>query len=258
MRGVYEAGAALTVTRNKYCVPAMVTGDSERFWDERAREDAFYFVDNRLRYGDPDVELFWTQGERDLDQILELVDAPAIGPGDVTLDVGCGVGRLSRVLAARGSRVIALDVSAEMLSRARDLNSHLDNVEWLHGDGISLGGVPDASVDAAVSFVVFQHIPDPAITLGYVRELGRVLRPGGWAAFQVSTDPSLHQRRWALSDRLRAWRGRAPRGQSHPAWRGSAVDLDDLRAAADEGGLDLERIERPTPQFCLALARRRG
>ena len=39
----------------------MVTGDSERFGTS-AREDAFYFVDNRLRYGDPDVELFWTQG----------------------------------------------------------------------------------------------------------------------------------------------------------------------------------------------------
>ena len=34
------------------------------FWDERAREDAFYFVDSRLDYGDPDVERFWAGGAR--------------------------------------------------------------------------------------------------------------------------------------------------------------------------------------------------
>ena len=49
------------------------------------------------------------------------------------------------------------------------------------------------SVDGCFSHVVFQHIPDPPITLNYVREMGRVLRPGGWALFQVSNDPTIHQ-----------------------------------------------------------------
>jgi SAM-dependent methyltransferase len=145
-----------------------------------------------------------------------------------------------------------------MLARARQLNAHLDNVDWVHGDGTSLAGVPGGTVDAAISHVVFQHIPDPAVTLGYVRELGRVLRPGGWAAFQISTDPSVHRSRGGLRERLRVLLGRAPRGQDHPAWLGSAVDLDDLRAAAADGGLDLERVEYPGTQFCVVLARRRG
>lgn len=76
-----------------------------------------------------------------------------------------------------------------MLERARALHAQLTNVKWIHGDGESLSGIADASVDAVFSHVVFQHIPDPRITLGYVREMGRVLRPGGWTAFQVSTDP---------------------------------------------------------------------
>ena len=33
------------------------------FWDARAREDAFFFVDDRLDYGSPDEERFWTGGE---------------------------------------------------------------------------------------------------------------------------------------------------------------------------------------------------
>ena len=38
-----------------------------RFWDRRAREDAFYFVDNRLWYRDPDLEGFWAGGREVMD-----------------------------------------------------------------------------------------------------------------------------------------------------------------------------------------------
>ena len=121
-------------------------------------------------------------------------------------------------------------------------------------------GVPacaDASAEACVSHVVFQHLPDPAITLGYVREMGRVLRPGGWAAFQLSTDPALHRRpRRRLSHRLRALLGRAPRGVADPAWVGAAVEMDALEAAAIGARLRLERVVGAGTQFCAVLARR--
>lgn len=68
-----------------------------------------------------------------------------------------------------------------MLELAREHNPALDAVEWIHGDGTSLEPLADASADACFSQVVFQHIPDPEITLGYVAEMGRVLRPGGSA-----------------------------------------------------------------------------
>lgn len=221
-----------------------------RFWDARAREDALFFVDNRLEYGSADAERFWRDGERDLARLLDLLDA-AVEPDDVVLDLGCGVGRLTRPLAERARRVVAVDVSAEMLARARDHHGDLDNVEWRLGDGTSLAGIADGSVDAVVCHVVLQHIPDPAVTLGYVVEMGRVLRPGGWAAFQLSTDPSVHRRRW--------WppRLRGPRGQRAPEWVGSAVDVDALRATAAEAGLDLERVEGAGTQFTLVRARRR-
>ena len=146
-----------------------------------------------------------------------------------------------------------------MLERARNLNTELDNVEWVHGDGSSLRPVPDACAAACFSHVVFQHVPDPAITLSYVREMGRVLRPGGWSAFQVSNDPSIHRPHggWAgLRRRLRSVVGRAPKGQRDPAWLGSAVDLDDLRAAADDGGTQVERVVSEGTQFCLVLLRK--
>ena len=150
------------------------------------------------------------------------------------LEIGCGVGRITRVLAARAAQVLALDVSDEMLARARELNPALTNVSWVLGDGLSLHGIPDASLDACVSVVVFQHIPDPEVTLGYVREVGRVLRPGGWAALQVSDDPAIHRARPGLAPRVRALLGRAPRGQRHPAWLGSSVTPTAL--GADRAG----------------------
>jgi SAM-dependent methyltransferase len=104
--------------------------------------------------------------------------------------------------------------------------------------------------------VVFQHLPDPELTLAYVREMARVLRPGGWAAFGVSTDPAVHRPRRRAGWRLAALLGRGPRGQEHPAWLGSAVPLDRLAACAEESGFELERVLHPGTQFTLVLGRR--
>jgi SAM-dependent methyltransferase len=225
----------------------------QAYWDEKAREDAFYFVDNRLDYGSPDVERFWAGGEEALSLLLEIAGA-SIGPDDVIVDIGCGLGRLSRAAASRAAHVRAIDVSEEMLQRAKELNAELRNVDWIHGDGRTLRPIEDASVDGCISLVVFQHIPDPAITLGYIREMGRVLRPGGWAAFQLSTDPSIHRPNQPLRDRLLARLGRAPKGQTNPSWVGSAVTIDQLQATTSEAGLVLRRVEAPGTQYSTVLA----
>jgi len=221
-----------------------------RFWDARAVEDAAFFVDNRRRYRDPDLASFWEEGEDTVDELLERLSVN-VEADDEVVEIGCGIGRLTRALAGRAARVRALDVSGEMLRRAAELNAHLGNVEWIEGDGHSLAGISDASADAVLSHVVFQHLPEPELTYGYVRETGRVLRPGGWAGLGVSNDPRVHRRpRW-WSLRLRG-----PRGMDDPAWLGSAVDLDALGAAAREGGMDVEHVVGEGTQFCLVRLRR--
>jgi ubiquinone/menaquinone biosynthesis C-methylase UbiE len=230
----------------------------ERFWDERAREDAAYFVDNLLAYRQDDLEDFWSRGEQVVDKIQGRLGVAA-GPDDRVVEIGCGIGRLTRVFAARTAHVWAFDISSEMLQRAREAVGELPNVDWIHGDGTTLNPVEDGAATVCFSFVVFQHLPDPAITLGYVREMGRVLRPGGWSAFQISNDPAIHKpHSHGLRRRLKSILGRAPRGQSHPAWLGSAVDLRELEQTADQAGLDVERVTGPGTQFCLVLLRRRA
>ncbi len=227
------------------------------FWDRRARENAFYFVDSRLDYRSPDLQRFWAGGEADVEALL-VATGVSLSPSQTVVEIGCGVGRLTRVLAARCAHVLAVDVSERMIEIARELNADLGNVSWLVGDGTSLAEVGDERADACVSHVVFQHLPDPAITLGYVREMGRVLRPGGWAAFQVSNDPGLHRPLAGRTQRVAALLGRAPGGQRAPEWLGSAVEVEELRRAVEDGGMALERIVGEGTQFCLVRARRKG
>jgi SAM-dependent methyltransferase len=228
----------------------------QRFWDARARENAEYFVDNRLDYNHGDEAFFWEQGARDLATMLDAAGVTILET-DHLLDIGCGVGRLTRALAPRAAHVTGVDVSPEMVERARRNLDGLPNVTLFVGDGTTLQPVADAAMDGVVSLVVFQHIPDPQITLGYIREIGRVLRPGGWAAFQVSNDPDVHSRDYPMPSRLRQLLGRAPKGQDDPAWRGSAIALDELQSAADDGGLLIEHVTGEGTQYCIVRARRR-
>jgi SAM-dependent methyltransferase len=230
------------------------------FWDARAEENPLYFVDNRLDYRHPDAARFWVNAEGELDSVLDPVGA-RLGPRDEVVEIGCGVGRLTHVIAHRAARVRALDVSPRMLELAREYGAELTNVEWLLGDGTSLAGIADESADACISHVVFQHIPDPAITLGYLREIGRVLRPGGWAAFQISNDPRIHRPRRGREALRIGWRAltrRGPKGQADPSWLGSYVELDQLREAAADGAMAVERTDGEGRQLCFVLTRKRG
>src|SRR3954463_4620380 len=228
----------------------------ERFWDARAREDALFFVDSRMAYSAPDEERFWRGGEEALEQLLGVLDVE-IPPESTVVDIGCGVGRLTRPLARAARQVKAIDVSSEMLAEAQRLHGGLENVEWLHGEGESPQPIADASVDACISHVVFRHIPDPSITLGYIREMGRVLRPGGFAAFELSNDPEPHRKRQLpRRDRLPAKLGGGPRAITDPPWLGSYVDLADLRLAAAEAGLEVVRTDGEGTEYCAVLLRK--
>ena len=247
-------GEGKTGYRRASRVLAMSGSHMEQFWDARAREDAFWFVDSRLQYGNPDEQAFWAGGEEALDRLLGAVNAE-IPPEAVVVDIGCGIGRLTRPLAQRAPRVYALDVSNEMLAEARRRNEDLDNVDWLHGDGVSLQPVTDGSADMCISHVVFRHIPDVAITLGYIREMGRVLRPGGVAVFEFSNDPTPHRRRAPrLRERLAALLRRGPRGVSDDAWLGSYIDVQDVRRTLGEAGMTPARIVGEGTEYCAVAA----
>ena len=93
-------------------------------------------------------------------------------PASVVLDAACGTGRHSRNLVARGHRVIGVDRSPEMLDRAR---RNVAGGEFREGDVTALP-VETGAVDAVVCALALVHVPDVTEA---IRELGRVVRPGG-------------------------------------------------------------------------------
>jgi len=110
----------------------------------------------------------------------ELVESVAPQPGTVVLDLAAGTGNVAILAAARGARVIAVDLSPRMveLGRAR---THTLPVEWHEADVERLP-LADASVDVVLSAFGVIFAPRPDVALAEVR---RVLVPGGWFAFTV-------------------------------------------------------------------------
>lgn len=111
-------------------------------------------------------------------RIETILSYASVSPGDHILDVGCGTGILFPYLLEKAGpqgRVYALDISAEMLSRAREKYGGDDRVRFLHGSvqGIPL---PDAACQVVVCFSAFPHFPDKKAA---VAEMARVLADSG-------------------------------------------------------------------------------
>lgn len=105
------------------------------------------------------------------------LDALAVAPGRLAVDLGAGTGFVTEALLARGVTVIAVDESPAMLAELeRKLGS--DGVECLVGRVEELPIEP-ASVDYVVANMYLHHVEDPGAA---IREATRILKPGGGLA----------------------------------------------------------------------------
>jgi SAM-dependent methyltransferase len=229
------------------------------YWDQRARLNAAWYVDTSLRYDDPDMQAFFASGKRIVGDALR--DMPKQPPTNaLAVEIGSGVGRMCIALADRFERVIGVDISKEMVDRARELVTD-PHVEFIVGDGSSLQPIEDGSVDLVFSFTVFQHIPKVAVIESYIEEVGRILRPGGVFAFQWNNTPGTLRwalRRAALSAGQRAGIGQERHGRNDPNFLGSRVSLARIKRALARADMDVERTERLGELFAWAWAVRRG
>ncbi len=157
-------------------------------WDDRARENARYYVaTGNTNWTDDD---FFASGDR---TVAEEVQTDMINicqgsrPEDMkVLEIGCGAGRVTRALSKVFGEVHGVDVSGEMVERARMALQDRPNAFVYQNDGKDLAVLPKGVVfDFAFSTIVFQHIPSREVIEHYVREVNRRLRPGALFKFQV-------------------------------------------------------------------------
>jgi len=132
-------------------------------------------------------------------------DILGLQTGDKILDLGCGFGRHAFEAARRGANVVALDAGREEVEgvaatfaamvEAGELSTENLHVASVQGDALALP-FPDGTFDRVICSEVLEHIPND---VGAMRELARVLRPGGTMAITVPRfGPELIN--WALSD----------------------------------------------------------
>ncbi|HKW98782.1 MAG TPA: class I SAM-dependent methyltransferase [Bryobacteraceae bacterium] len=193
-------------------------------WNKRARENARHYVQNAaFQWEDRE---FFRSGEINVANEV-MSDASRICGGNRSpldlrmLEIGCGVGRMTRMLARIFQHVTAVDISEEMICQARKNLGDLHNVTLIVGDGHSLAGLDSEHFDFAFSFIVFQHIPSYDVIRSYCQEVFRVLKPGSLFKFQLQGDASL-------------------RPESLDTWLGIPVSEVDAYRLAEESGFDVE------------------
>lgn len=117
----------------------------------------------------------FSRGGRLIDRQEKEAVCSALGPleGKQVLEIACGTGRFSVMLAARGANVIGLDISDAMLSQGRQkvrAAGLSDRAEFVRGDAARLP-FPDGHFDAVLAMRFFHLIPNPD---RYLREIRRV------------------------------------------------------------------------------------
>jgi 2-polyprenyl-6-hydroxyphenyl methylase/3-demethylubiquinone-9 3-methyltransferase len=162
----------------------------------------------------------------DLNRRLDAVFDRMLGDVDLNgkkvLDAGCGTGFFSAQAARRGASVTGLDVGVALLREARRKGI----TAVVAGDAARMP-IPDGCFDVVVSSECIEHTPSPRDTL---RELIRVIRPGGWLAI---TCPNAIWR-WSCTVantlHLRPYKGL----ENWPGW-------GQLRSWAGEGGMEVRQ-----------------
>jgi pimeloyl-ACP methyl ester carboxylesterase/SAM-dependent methyltransferase len=157
-------------------------------------------------------------------EILDLLARRAAGRGPV-LDVGCGPAHLGAYLAARGARVVGLDLAPLMLAAARrrgapDLGVAVADLRELP--------VASGSCAALVSFYVLHHLPRSELG-GVLGEFRRALAPGGELALAV------HEGEGEFV------------GRSDPLIMGTLYSAAELEGALARAQLRVETVRRRDP-----------
>jgi ubiquinone/menaquinone biosynthesis C-methylase UbiE len=156
-----------------------MTGDGRAAAEFDAYSDRYDQSVNRALYFSGLKVDFFTRVKTD--RLLEILDHHGTRVDALRmLDVGCGVGNYHGVLAAKVGSLVGVDVSSASMAVARE---RFPSVAYAAFDGAQLP-FREASFEVVIMICVLHHVPPPHRS-GLVREIRRVLRPGGlFAVFE--------------------------------------------------------------------------
>jgi len=198
-------------------------------WNERAREDAHYYVAFGGR-GQDEEEFDATAADvlPSLEFELKRLPKGANRRAWRALEIGCGPGRLMKPLSRHFGEIHGVDVSDEMIRLARQRLADISHAHVHATNGASLAQFADDSFEFVYSYAVFQHIPSREVVLEYMREVRRVLKPGGIFCGQFNG---------------------LPHAADPNTWSGVVFSAADIRAFTRDNGLQLLNLIGEQTQY---------
>ena len=175
------------------------------FWDQPTCFDAKYrriVTDAKICAIEDEaaLERLWQASiEEHLGYVLYGVQ---LDPDWSILEIGAGVGRLLLPLSKKVAQARGVDISPAMVEFSQAYLRDYPNAKVILNDGRSLPMFRGNEFDFCYSMICFQHIPDVDMVRDYLREIARVLKPGGTLRIQVVQEPHT-LRKLAAAIRLR-------------------------------------------------------
>lgn len=227
------------------------------YWDARARENAVWYVDTSTAYDHPDMGRFLSDGRQIVATALGEPQAQPAGH-ELAVEIGSGLGRICLALRKHFHHVIGVDISSEMVQRARRLVDD-EHIDFVVGDGTTLSPLEDGCADFVISFTVLQHLPRRDLIGLYLGEAARVLRPGGVLAVQWNSDAHpVRYRIRTFQRRVLARLGLAHRDDRRlaPQFVGTPAPVSYVRGELEASGLRVVSVRGEGTLFTWIWARR--
>lgn len=232
-------------------------------WNERAAGNPMYFIKADRENWTP--EDFLDSGDEDVTRFAVPVFGLLAKPANTAtaLDIGCGLGRLSRALGRHFGNVIGIDISQTMIDDGRTFaGGWPSNVECRVCDGSGAIPVTSGSVDFVFSYIVIQHIPSVAIIRKYFSEMARVMAPDAIAHVQVNTQVrKLSERirlRVVASDKVPIVRRKVRVGLEPQSTLGAVLPVRQYQALCAGNGLELLNLTGANEQYTWLTVRKRA
>lgn len=167
--------------------------DLQKNWNKLGLLDPFWAIVSlkEMKNKKWEKEAFFNTGIEEIKETIDYVKSLNLNLSFLhALDFGCGVGRLTQALANHFENVSGVDIAPSMIELANEYNKFPQKCEYFLNDKSDLQIFSNNTFDFIYSYITLHHI-EPKYTEIYLKEFLRVLKPGGVAVFQLTSEPAL-------------------------------------------------------------------
>lgn len=157
---------------------------ARRDWNVRARDMP---RETTATFDAADWDTYWASGRRDLDLTMDLAREVGEFGRDLAIEIGCGLGRITKPLADYFKQVVGVDIAEEMLKQARAYSS-ASNITYASVPADRHLPVEDGVADIVIAWTVFRHM-HKSIFAAYLDEARRALKYGSSLVFDAQVRP---------------------------------------------------------------------